>query len=130
MNPPTRKEPLLAVKTDEVVLTARLTGGGAATALVNADSALLGGGEVISGAYAGSTGLFNIVFRRKLPEAKCNPLVVVTGTTTGLCGSWVSYDITAATGQLRLFVGNTLTDPATTDSIHLLWVGRDSGKNA
>jgi hypothetical protein len=43
---------------------------------------------------------------------------------------WVSFDVTAKTGRIRLSVGNTVTDPATTDSIHLLWVARDSGKNS
>lgn len=129
MNPRTQSHPVNGLKTDEHIVTARLTGAGAGISLVNADSAIQGGGEVVSATFV-STGLFDCVFRRAFPEAKFNPAVSITGTTVGLMGNWVSFDITAKTGRLRLTVGNTVTDPATTDSIHLLWVARDSGRNA
>lgn len=129
MNPQTREEPLCGLKTDMVIATARLTGAGAGVSLVNADSAIMGGGEIVSATFV-STGLFDVVFRRSFPEPKCNPIGVVTGTTVGLVVGWVSFDVTAKTGRMRLTVGNAVTDPATTDSIHLLWVVRDSGKNS
>lgn len=121
--------PIEGTKSHLRLCTARLTGAGAGVSMVNADSALLGGGEVTSATFV-STGLFDVVFKHKWPEAKCNPVGVVTGTTVGLMVGWVSCDLTAGTGRIRLTVGNTVTDPATTDSIHLLWVARDSGKNA
>ena len=129
MNPVTRKEPLSGVKTAEVLLTARLTGGGAGLDMVNADSALAGGGEVVSATFV-STGLFDLVFRHSWVELKSQPNYGVGGTTVGLQGATVSIDVTAKTARMRLSVGNTVTDPATTDTVHLTWVVRDSGKNS
>ena len=128
MNPPTRKEPVCGVKTDEMILTARLTGAGAAD-LVNADSALRGGGEVVS-ATRSAAGKWSVVFRRKFPELKFAPACSFIGTTDGLVGQWSAIDITAGTGSLEVYVGSTPTDLASTDSIHLFWVVRDSGGNA
>ena len=128
MNPTTGKHEVCGLKTEEVIVTARLTGGGSATSLVNAESAQNGGGEVVSATHV-STGLFDFVFRRSFPICLCNPVFTFTGATAGLDGAWVSFDITAKTGRARFTVGSTLTDPATTDSIHMLWVARDSARN-
>ena len=129
MNPVTRKEPLWGLKTDEMVVTARLTGGGAATSLVNADSALLGAGEIVSATYV-STGLFTVVLRRAFVELKARPMFGIGGTTAGLICNCTAIDVTAKTATFKFYVGSTLTDPATTDFIDVLWVVRDSGKNA
>lgn len=128
MQPTTGTPPVSGLKTEIVNVTARLTGGGSATSLVNAESAQNGGGEVVSATYV-STGLFDFVFRRSFPLCICNPIAVMTGATAGLAMNWVSFDITAKTGRARFTVGSTLTDPATTDSIHLFWVARNSARN-
>lgn len=128
MNPQTSEHPVSGLKSDLVMCTARLTGAGAAD-LVNADSALLGGGEITAGVRTGA-GKYTIAFRRKFPELKCAPLGTNVGTTDGIVMQWSAIDITAGTGSLEIYVGSTPTDLAATDTIHLLWIARDSGKNA
>lgn len=116
-------------KDQMILLTAKLTGGGAATDLVNAESALLGGGEISAGVYT-ATGKYTLAFRNKYPQLKAAPIISVVGTTDGLVGMCSAIDVAAGTASLEIYVGNTATDLATTDTIYLTWVVRNSGFNS
>lgn len=122
--------PINTPKSEAVLLTAKLTGGGAAGDMVNAESANQGGGEVSACVYNSATGKFAVTFRHTYPSLLCAPVVTVVGTTDGLHGMFSAIDITAGTAVLELYVGNTATDPATTDTIYFMWVVRNSGRNA
>ncbi len=120
---------LMCLKSDMVVITAELTGGGAATSLVNAESANQGAGEVVSATYS-ATGVYTVVFRHKYPELKAAPICSFVGTTDGLTGMCSAIDVTAGTATLELYVGNTNTDLATTDTLYMTWIVRNSGRNS
>lgn len=128
-DPQRSHHPVQTAKDSVVVLTAKLTGGGAATSLVNADSSNVGGGEVTSATYT-ATGKYSVVFRHKYPALKAAPICSFVGTTDGLTGMCSAIDIAAGTASLEIYVGNTATDLATTDTLYLTWVVRDSGRNA
>ena len=72
-DPQRSHHPVETAKDRVVVLTAKLTGGGAATALVNADASNRGAGEVVSAANT-ATGKYSVVFRHKYPELKAAPI--------------------------------------------------------
>ncbi len=117
-------------KSDVLVLTGKITGGGAAADCSNPESALQGGGEISSCVYHAATGKYTVTFRHTYPSLLCAPISVLVGTTDGLRASWLSIDMAAGTGELETWVGNTATDMATTDTLHLMWVVRNSGRNA
>lgn len=121
--------PLATPKNEVNILTAKLTGGGAATSLVNADSANLGGGEVVSATYS-ATGIYTIAFRHKYPELKAAPICSFVGTTDGLTGMCSAIDVASGTATLEIYVGSTKTDLATTDTLYMTWIVRNSGRNA
>lgn len=129
MIPVASPAPLSGLKTSMVVVTARLTGGGTGAAPTNADASLMGGGEVVSTSRI-SAGVFDLVLRRSFPELKAVAKPAAIGTTAGLNVDWVAFDIVNRTARIRVLVGTAPTDPALTDSIHLTWIARDSGKNA
>lgn len=120
--------PLDTVKSDSVLLTAKLTGAGAAD-LVNAESANNGGGEIVSAVRTGA-GKYTVTFRRLYPALKFAPAMSFVGTTDGLVAQFASIDVTTGTGALEVYVGSTPTDLATTDTIYLMWLVRNSGRNA
>lgn len=115
-------------KSDVHILTAQLTGGGAASSLVNAESAHMGAGEVVSATYS-ATGKYTVVFRHKYPELKFAPSFSFVGTTDGLNGQCSAIDVAAGTASIEIYVGNTATDLATTDTLYLMWAVRNSGRN-
>lgn len=119
----------MGVKDNLHLITAKLTGGGAATAMVNAESANRGGGEVVTAAYASATGVFTLAFRKSYPELKSVLGVQVVGTTDGLRGQFSAIDVVAQTATLEMYVGSTKTDPATTDTIYINLLVRNSGSN-
>lgn len=118
---------LACLKSEMCLLSAKLTGAGAAD-MVNADSANMGGGEVSSAVRTGA-GTFNLTFRKKYPELKCPFPPGIVGTTVGLDGTFTAFDPVAGTATLKLAVGNTPTDPASTDTVYLAWIVRNSGLN-
>lgn len=120
--------PIVGVKSDEHLLTAELTGAGAATDMVNAESENLGGGEVVSADYS-ATGTFNLVFRHSYPQLKSVLGIEIVGTTAGLQGRFTAIDVAAKTATLLLEVGATATDPATTDTVYINLLVRNSGFN-
>lgn len=120
--------PLHVVKTDMQLLTATLTGGGAAADLINSEAADMGGGEVATAKYQ-STGVFAITFRKLYPHLKAALVPAVDGTTAYLRGKLSAVKVDLGTATLTLDVDGVLTDPATTDIIHLVWIVRNSGFN-
>lgn len=121
--------PINTPKSEVDILTAKLTGGGAATSLVNADSANQGGGEVVSATYS-ATGVYTIVFRHKYAALKAAPMFSFVATTDGLTGMCSAIDVAAGTATIEVYVGNTKTDLATTDTMYMTWIVRNSGRNA
>lgn len=125
MNPPASTYPVDGMRSSEKILTAKVTGGGAA-----ADCTVPAGSEISSCVYAAATGKYTVTFRRTFPELMCAPVGVNVGTTDGLRASFSAIDIAAGTATMETWVGNTATDVAATDTLHFIWVARDSGANS
>ncbi len=116
-------------KSEVRLITAHLTGGGAAASMVNADSSHFGGGEIVSATYV-STGVFTIAFRNKYPQLLGGTPPLTVGSTAGLSGTFTALDVSAGTGTLKLSVGGVATDPATTDEVYFTLFVRNSGRNS
>lgn len=125
MNPTCTTHPIEGVRSKELLLTAKVTGGGAAS-----NCTVDTNGEIESVVYASATGKYTVTFRRTFPELKCAPVGVLVGTTDGLRASFSAIDIAAGTATMETWVGSTATDMATTDIMHFMWVVRDSGANS
>lgn len=111
--------------TEMELITSKVTGGGAGADCVVAASSI----DVLTCTYAGAAGKFNLTFGYKYPQ-KIMPLVPsIVGTTTGLVGTFTAWDPVACTAQVQFAVGNTGTDPATTDTIYFGFFVRNSGRN-
>lgn len=119
--------PINTIKTDAIILSAKVVGTGAGTALAVADP-LPANSEIVSITFV-STGIHDIVFRRSFPQLLTVIAPGFVGTTVGLDAQYASFDATLKTARIRLNVGNTPTDAATTDIVYLTWVVRNSGKN-
>lgn len=122
--------PIESPRTGTVTLFAHVTGGGAATSCtLDAQSAL--NGEILSLTYA-STGVYNGVFRKVYPQLVGAPIVSFGGATTaGIMGIVTAIDVvTAGTFTAKFYVGNTLTDLATTDIPYFTWTVRTSSRNS
>lgn len=120
--------PLSTIKTDAIVISAKVVGTGAGTALAVADP-VTANSEIVSITFV-STGIHDIVVRRSFPQLLTVFAPGFVGTTVGLDGQFVTFDPVAKTLRIRLNVSSTPTDAATTDTIFLTWVVRNSGKNA
>lgn len=107
-------------------LYATLTGAAAADLTLGTQEAL--NGEIVSAVRTGA-GKYTVTFRYVYPELKRAPVFGFVGTTDGLIAQFASLDITTGTGALETYVGSTPTDLATTDTITIDWVVRNSGKN-
>lgn len=115
-------------KSECQLLTQKLTGNGA-NALVNAELSNMGGGEVQS-IVRNSAGNFTFTFKATFPEVKWVAVPCCVGTTSGLVGQFTTFDpVTNNTATLVLSVAGTPTDPATTDTIYLEWLVRNSNFN-
>jgi hypothetical protein len=110
--------PLETAKPETVFLTAKLTGGGAATSLVNAEASRPGAGEIVSATYTG-TGKYSVVFRHAYP------MFAFVGTTDGLIGQCSAINVVAKTASFEFYVGSTPTDLATTDNVSITWAVRN-----
>lgn len=119
---------LETVKDKAVLLTAKLTGGGVGLSLVNADSANQGAGEVVSAVWS-ATGKYTVTFRHAYFELLAPLTPCTVGTTDGLVGQYSAFNPVTKTAALELYVGSTPTDAATTDTIFLTWIVRNSGRN-
>ncbi|MGN6107235.1 MAG: hypothetical protein ACTHU0_19160 [Kofleriaceae bacterium] len=115
-------------KSEVQIITAKLQGGGAAANMVNAEAGNQGGGDVVS-AVRTAAGKFTLTFRNKYPQLIGGAPPLPVGTTAGLVGKFGSIDVAAGTAALELYVGSTATDPATTDTVYIHLLVRNSGRN-
>lgn len=119
---------LLKTPKDAVqLLFAKLTGAGAAN-MVNADSAKMGGGEIVSATRTG-TGAFDLVFAHAYPQFHGGARPLHLGTTAGLSCRFTAIDPDAMTASVQFEVGAVATDPAATDSFFFTLAYRNSGRN-
>jgi len=121
--------PINTPRTETQTLFAHVTGGGAASnCTLDAQSAL--NGEIVSLTYS-STGVYAGVFRYQYPALIGAPIISFGGAgTAGIMGLVSAIDVTAGTFTAKFYVGNTLTDLATTDIPYFTWSVRNSGKNS
>lgn len=119
--------PLYCGRTDEVLLTAKIVGNTTSSPTMGTQETA--NGEIVSVTRTG-TGVSDVVFRHSYPEFKTAPSASFgPATTTGLVMICTAYDPVAKTGTIKFSVGSVATDPATTDTITLNWIVRNSGKN-
>jgi len=116
--------PIDTSKPETTILTAKLTGGGAAASLVNDEASRPGGGEIVSATYTG-TGKYNVVFRHSYPTIAAYPTFAFVATTDGLKGQCSAIDVVAKTAAIEIYVGSTPTDLATTDKMSVTWAVRN-----
>lgn len=132
-SPNGQRHPLNTPRTYTVTLYAKLTGGGAAADMVNAESAVNGGGEIATAVRSG-LGTYTITFRKFWPQLLGAPkfsFVDATATNiAGLDGAVTAIDVTAGTATF-VFSQNstTLVDIATTTTVYVNWTVRASSKN-
>lgn len=119
--------PLVHRRNETEIITAKMTGAGAAD-LVNAESATFGGGDITAGVRTGA-GVFNLTFRYKYPQGLTPLSPGIVGTTVGLTAVFSAWDPVAGTATVKFSIGAAATDPATTDSIRFAFIVRNSGKN-
>lgn len=128
-----QRRPLETPRSQVVDLMAKLTGGGAATDMVNADSAINGGGE-ISAAVRSALGTYTITFRKNWPQLVQAPVFSFVDATAaniaGLDGAVTAIDVTAGTATF-VFSQNstTLVDLPTTTTVYVRWAVRSTNKN-
>lgn len=116
---------LNTVKSDCVVVTAKLVGAGAANMTIPETAS-----EIVS-CTRSAAGVFALVFRHSYPELKAIlGLSFGPRGTDGLKASFSAIDVTAKTATLQVEVNTTDTDPATTDTLHIALLCRNSGRNA
>jgi hypothetical protein len=112
---------------------AKLTGGGAAADMVNADSAINGGGEIVT-AVRSALGTYTITFRKfwsQLVQAPVFTFVDATATNiAGIDGNTTAIDVTAGTATF-VFSQNstTLIDIPSTTTVYIRWSVRTTSKN-
>lgn len=132
-SPNGQRYPLQTPRTYAVTLYAKLTGGGAATDMVNADSAINGGGEIVS-AVRSALGTYTITFRKNWAQLLMAPDFTFVDATAaniaGLDGAVTAMDVTAGTATF-VFSQNstTLVDIATTTTVYVNWTVRTVSKN-
>lgn len=119
--------PATTPRTDTVTLYAHFTGAAAADCTFDAQEAL--NGEITALAFV-STGLYTGTLRFVYPELKGAPILSSRAEgTAGIFGKVTVIDVTAGTFTLKTYVGSTLTNLATTDTLDMTWSVRNSGKN-
>ena len=108
------------------VICMKLVGGGAATDMSTPVNP--GPNDCVLADYT-ATGKFTLTFRHSYPGL-IGVAFGTVGTTDGLRGQFASIDVVAKTAALELYVGNTATDPATTDTIYVWLFVRNSGRQS
>lgn len=132
-SPNGQRRPIETPRTYVVDLFAKLTGGGAAADLVNADSAINGGGEIVTAVRSG-LGTYTVTFRKQWPQLLDAPrfsFIDATATViAGLDGACTAFDSAAGTATF-VFSQNstTLVDLATTTTVYARWSVRAVSKN-
>ena len=131
-SPNGQRRPIETPRSQVVDVFAKLTGAGAAD-LVNADSAINGGGEIVTAVH-GITGTYAITFRKLWPQLVQAPTFTFVDATSnniaGLEGSVTAIDVTAGTATF-VFSQNstTLVDVPATTTIYIRWAVRSTNKN-
>jgi hypothetical protein len=119
--------PVATPRTDTQTLYAHFTGAAASDCTFDAQEAL--NGEITALTHS-STGVYAGTLRFVYPELKGAPIISSRAEgTAGIFGKVTAIDVTAGTFTLKTYVGNTLTDLATTDTLDMTWSVRNSGKN-
>lgn len=90
---------LKTLKTEEILLHAKLKGAGAA-ALTENDPFKMG--SIVSSITRSSLGVFAITFTFKVPQTVCVFEPVIKSSTVGFKGRWSALDLAAGTGTLRI----------------------------
>jgi len=132
-SPNGQRRPIETPRSQVIDLFATLVGGGAAANLVNGDSAINGGGEIIS-AVRSALGTYTITFAKKWSQLVQYPVFSFFDATAvnvaGLDGNTTAIDVTAGTATF-VFSQNstTLVDLATTTTVTVRWAVRPVNKN-
>lgn len=127
------KHPIDTPRTSVVELFAKLTGGGAAADMVNADSTINGAGEIVT-AVRSALGTYTITFRKLWPQLLSAPFFTfvepTAATGAGIDGFATAIDVTAGTATF-VFSQNstTLIDIPTTTTVYVRWAVRTVSKN-
>ncbi len=111
------------VKSDAVLVTAKLVGAGTTLDLV-----CTGHDDIVSAVYS-ATGVYTVTFRHSYPELKSVVACPVVGTTDGLFAMFSAIDVVAKTATIEFYVGSTKTVLATTDTCYVNLLVRNSGRN-
>lgn len=126
-----QRNPVETPRTKVVELFATLTGGGASD-MVNADSGINGGGEIVSAVHTG-TGAYTLTFRKNWSQLLYAPAFsfVDSGGILGWDATVKTIDLTANPPTATILVGlnNTATDVATTTTVYVRWTVRATNKN-
>lgn len=132
-SPNGQRNPVMTPRTAVIDLFAKLTGGGAAADMVNADSGINGGGEIVT-AVRSALGTYTITFRKnwsQLVQAPTFTFVDATATNVaGLDGNCTAIDVVAGTATF-VFSQNstTLVDIPSTTTVYVRWAVRSTNKN-
>lgn len=119
--------PVETPRTKVVLLYAHFTGAAAADCTLDTQEAA--NGEILTVAFS-STGVYTGTFRYLYPELKGAPVLSSRAEgTAGIFGKITAIDVAAGTFTLKTYVGSTLTNLATTDTLDMSWAVRASGKN-
>ncbi len=116
--------PLNTKKSDCILLTMKLVGAATADMTIPETAS-----EIVS-CTRSAAGIFALVFRDSYPALKS-----IVGLnfgprgTDGLKASFSAIDVTAKTATLQIEVNTTDTDPATTDTLYINLLVRNSGRN-
>lgn len=123
-----QRNPVNTPRTYVVELFAKLTGGGVGIDLVNADSAVNGGGEIVSAVWA-STGTYTVTFRKSWPQLLFAPTASFVAGTQDFNLQCSAIDVAAGTATFVFGSNTTPTDVATTTTVYVRWTVRASSKN-
>ena len=132
-SPSGQRRPIETPRSQVVDVFAKLTGGGAAADMVNADSGINGGGEIATAVRA-AQGSYTITFRKLWPQLVQSPVFTFVDATAanvaGLDGNCTAIDVAAGTATF-FFSQNSTTgvDIPTTTTVYVRWAVRSTNKN-
>lgn len=107
---------------------AKLTGGGVGVDLVNSDSTIPGGGEIVTAVWA-STGTYTVTFAKSWSTLIFAPIASFVGATQDFNLQCSAIDVTARTATFVFGSNTTPTDVATTTTVYVRWAVRPTSKN-
>lgn len=126
-----QRYPLETGRSQIVDLFATLTGNGSGN-LINADSGINGGGEILSGTHT-ATGTYTIAFAKAWSQLVALPsfgfLDATASNILGFDGVCTAIDVTAKTATFVFSIGNVATDLPATTTVTVRWAVRSTNKN-